>query len=255
MERIAVVTLTRRRPHLLRRAISSVAAQVCSVPSLHFVAIDDCPPTAAMLESCSDLPRNFDFALLPREPLDRSGPARSAILRNACVRRLAVDWISFLDDDNEIEPDHLESLWRCAHATGCRAVHSWLHMFHSDGRPFLDEMDPWTRDPEAAREKFRRMVTLGVRSPGSNLFRDRADPKGAENPVRTVDTSAWLLRRDLLLEAPVPEQYSDSDWETMTTEDDKLLAQLIERGEPTACSRRATLRYYLGGYSNTGRLL
>jgi hypothetical protein len=82
------------------------------------------------------------------------------------------------------------------------------------------------------------------------VFKDRADPLDHPDPVRSVDTSAWLLARSLLLEIPFRDDFTDLDGETRTGEDDKLLADLINRREPIACSHKATLRYYLGGYSN-----
>ena len=255
-ETIAVVTLTRKRPHLLGRAIASVAAQTCSaMVQQHLIAIDDCVKTRRLLEGIIGLPASVSWLFFPRCPADCSGPRRSAVIRNSCVQRLDQStWISFLDDDNEFEPEHLESLWLCARESGCRAVYSWLQMFQIDGRPFIEPRDPWTRDSEQARAVYKRMVERGVRSPGSNIFRDRADSLNTPDPVRSVDTSTWLLRRDLLVEMPIPEDYSQADWDSMTTEDDKFLAKLIETGEPIRCSRRATLRYYLGGYSNTRQL-
>ncbi len=191
-----------------------------------------------------------------RGPGVRSGPARSAVLRNRCVQHVRTSkWISFLDDDNEYEPAHLESLLRCARAASCRAVHSWVRVFHPDGRPFTAPAHPWEEDPHASRATYEDLVRKGVRVPFSNVFRDRADPLGVNDPVRDVDTSAWLLQRDLLLECPFTEEYNARDWETMNTEDRKLVVDLVDRREPIVCTSKATLRYYLGGYSNTRRLL
>jgi len=252
MERITVITLTRGRPNLLLRAINSVHAQQCSVPIDHFIAIDDCEETRLMLSQKKDLPANLSWNFIARRQSDTSGPGRSAVIRNQYVRQqVNATWISFLDDDNEFEPNHLESLLLCARKSGCRAVHSWLKMFYPDGRPFIEERDPWTCDEEMARIVYHAMVAKGVCVPGTNIFRDRADPLDVSDPVRSVDTGEWLFTRQLLMEIPFPEGYSEKDWYEMQTEDDKLLDRLIEFGEPIACSRQPTLKYYLGGYSNT----
>jgi len=251
---VTVITLTRGRPHLLPRAIASVAGLCCSVPVDHLIVIDDCVPTRRWLEQAELRPRvKWQFA--PRSRGAVSGPGRSAILRNAAVRQLSSRWLAFLDDDNEFEPDHLESLVQCALRTGSPATHSWLQMFHLDGRPFTEPRDPWTANAAESRQIYERMVRKGVRVPGSNVFRDRCDPSGTPDPVRSIDTGEWLLERQLLLRVPFTEQYDDADWAAMTSEDDKLLAALLSAGVQIGCSGRATLRYYLGGYSNTRILL
>jgi glycosyltransferase involved in cell wall biosynthesis len=247
---ITVITLTRNRPEQLRRAIESVRNQVCSHPVQHLVLVDACERTVQALESWTGLPGNLEWLAMERSPGDCSGPGRSSRLRNFGVRRAESDWIAFLDDDNEWEPDHLEGLITCALQTGVRAVHSHLQIFHADGTPYREPLSPWGRDPEEARAKYQEMVRLGVYTPGSNVFKDRADPLGHPDPVRSVDTGEWLLARPLLLEVPFRDQFTAEDGLNLTGEDDKLLSDLIARGEPIACNGRATLRYYLGGYSN-----
>lgn len=246
---ITVITLTRNRPELLRRAMASVQSQVCRQEIEHLVLIDDCPATADML-SGEDLPDYVAWRLMERGPDDRSGPGRSSRLRNFGVQHSQSRWIAFLDDDNAWEPDHLQGLVDCALETGCRAVHSHVQAFNPDGTPYLEPLFPWSRDPEEAREKYWEMVRKKVFTPGSNVFKDRADPLGHPDPVRSVDTGAWLLTRELLIEVPFTDEFFPEDHENVTGEDDKLLAALIAKGEPIACNHKPTLIYYLGGYSN-----
>lgn len=247
---VAVITITRKRPKLLRRAIASVQAQVCSAPLRHIVIIDDCEETRMSMELAGDLPGTLSWRCIPRSAGDKSGPGRSAVIRNAGVRMVGSEWISFLDDDNEFEDNHIESLLDCARRNACRAVHAHMRVFLREGRPFVSEYNPWTRDSNKAREVYEWMVLKGIRTPGSNVFKDRTDPFDCPDPVRSVDTNEWLFARRLLLEVPFCEEYSVEDLELLRTEDDKLLEQLIQRQEPIACTGRATLKYYLGGYSN-----
>ena len=171
-------------------------------------------------------------------------------MRNIGVREAVAPWISFLDDDNMQEPNHLASLVLCAQRSGARAVHSHMRMFHRDGRPWLENRVPWSRDRIEAKAKFEELVALGVAEHDANLFRDRADPLDHPWPARSVDTGEWLLARDLLLARPFTDCFSAEDAAALTGEDDKLLNNLIQARETIACTGLATLRYFVGGYSN-----
>ena len=247
---ITVITITRSRPEKLERAIRSVQRQVCEHPWRHLVLVDDCRKTARMLSAWQALPASVEWRYEQRQAGERSGPGRSSKIRNIGVQRADSRWIAFIDDDNEWETDHLQTLVACAVASGVRAVHSHLQAFHPDGSPYLDPVFPWARETQAGREIYRKMVDQGVYTPGSNIFKDRADPPGTADPVRSVDTGEWLLARDLLLEVPFRTDFDAEDAANLISEDDKLLNDLIERAEPIACTHRATLIYYLGGYSN-----
>jgi hypothetical protein len=103
---------------------------------------------------------------------------------------------------------------------------------------------------EEAKRAYQDLCRKGVLTPGSCVVRDRVDPIDHPDPVRIVDMSAWLFARELLLEIPFREEYGDLDWERMFVEDDKLILDLLRKGEPIGCSGQATLIYYLGGYTN-----
>ncbi|MFD2765827.1 glycosyltransferase [Micromonospora eburnea] len=241
---VTVITLTRRRPDLVRRAIRSVREQRTAHPVRHLVLIDDCPATRDALDAAQ--PAGTEVLYMPREYWEVSGPGRSSKLRNFGVRRATDRWIAFLDDDNEWTPDHLDTLITCAVETGARAVHSHVQLLNRDGTPYLEPRWPWAQNPDDAAEIYRDYVAKGIVTPGSNIVGDR--PGFHDEPA---DTSSWLLDRRLLLEVTFAEEFSSSDAENLIGEDDKLFWALIDRGESIECSRRPTLRYYLGGYSNS----
>jgi glycosyltransferase involved in cell wall biosynthesis len=243
---VTVITLTRRRPTLVRRAIRSVAAQRTDHPIHHVVLIDDCPDTRTALAADDDEHRDVEVLYLPREPHEVSGPSRSSRLRNFGVRRSADRWIAFLDDDNEWTTDHVESLVTCAREHGVRAVHSYVSLLRADGSPYLEPRWPWARSDAEAKRTYLDHVTKGIIAPGSNVVGHR--PGYHDEPA---DSSSWLLARELLLEVPFEERFTQADAENLVGEDDKMFWALVNRGEPIACTRRATLRYYLGGYSNS----
>lgn len=247
----AVITITRGRPALLGRAIASVGAQTYAGPITHRILVDDCPATASMLTKLVEAPGSaFEWQFVPRVEHDLDGPARLARLRNMAVRDAASDYVAFLDDDNEFEPNHLGSLVAGALVTGSRAVHSWRRLYQADGTPYLEPRMPWKRDSDEGKRLYQELRTKGVYVPGSNVVRDRADPQGHPDPARTVDMGEWLFDRTLLLEFPFPEHYSHQDWLDVIPEDNKLLQSLIDHNVRIVSTRLPTLRYYLGGYSN-----
>ena len=252
MDTITVITLTRGRPNLLRRAISSVARQKSKASIQHLILIDECYETKSMLEDATDLPPNLAWYWCPRSEggCPDTVPGRLAQLRNLGVKIANTDWIAFLDDDNEFKENHLEELLVCAKRTGLKAVHSHRIMLNRDGTPFLEAWSPWHIDMEEAKIDYEDFCRQGVLTPRSCVVKDRVDPIGHPDPVRMVDMSAWLFAREVLLETPFQEKYDAGDWEHVVVEDNKLIADLLENEVSIGCSEKATLIYYLGGYTN-----
>ncbi|MFI8199444.1 glycosyltransferase family 2 protein [Streptomyces sp. NPDC085942] len=245
-ENVTVVTLTRYRPVEVQRAMRSVRAQTTTTPVHHLVLIDDNREIQSTLaEVAGDFPR-CEIQYVPREPHEASGPSRSSRLRNLGVRHASSTWIAFLDDDNEWDPDHLDSLLRCARKQGARAAFSDVSLLDKDGAPYREPRWPWARSTAEAEATYRDLVARGVCESGSNVIRHRMDVLDVP-----VDTSAWLLDRQLLLDVPFDDHFSAVDARDLVSEDDKLFYQLVERGEPVAATGRPTLHYYLGGYSNS----
>lgn len=270
MDRITVITLTRRRPELLRRAITSVRSQDYRGSITHLVVIDNCPATAESVKNVESSPRRkFVPHYEPRLPgeipedtaiIDLIYP-RIARLLNLAAGMAKSRWIALLDDDNEYEANHLSSLVACAASTNCSAVHSHRKIYTAEGLPYLDRRFPWTGDPEEAERIYELLCYKGVWVRNSNVLRDRAGPFGLtpfrnstalspQDPVFMVDTSVWLLERSLLLQYPVPEVFSQEDVQECTAPDDKLLEVLLRNNIPIASTGLPTLRYYLGGISN-----
>lgn len=244
MHDVAIITVTRERPMLLRRAMRSVQQQDCYARIRHYVIIDDCPETYKMLDR-----ENFAFSCevyyFKRKPHEQTGPNRCALCLNYGVSKLTEKWVTFLDDDNEYDRNHISSLLKCAESNGTRIAHSFMRMFNQDGSPFTEERNPWCSDPEEARKEYQWMLSRGVRMNGSNIIKDSLNPED-HSPV---DLGEWLAQRDLLIDYPFVTKYTACDLQIGRHEDDIFLEQLLSRGEPIACSQLPTLRYYLGGYS------
>lgn len=240
---VTVLTVTRRRPSWLLRCLDSVRQQT-GVEAEHLVLIDDCDETDRALAGIEH-PR-LTWYLRRRRPGEASGPAHLARLRNLMIRMATTEWVAFLDDDNVFAQAHLGSLLECARETGAAAVHGWMRMFDADGQPYTRARWPWCRDDAEAEAKYRAMAAKGVVTPGDNIVRDAV----GNYPARCVDTSAWLLRRSALGEAPMDPVFTRAEYEANKAEDDHLHAYIVGAGLKVACSEQATLRYALGGYSN-----
>ncbi len=262
MDSITVITMTRKRPDLLKRAISSVRSQDYLGEITHLIIVDDCIQTAQALtkiESASHRKLISHFA--SRAPGEIPDSARLDLLRtrlsglrNQAIQMADSRWIAFLDDDNVYEANHLSSLIACAYQNKYSAVHSYRKIYQADGSPYLEHRFPWVRDPEEGKRVYELCCARGVWIRDSNILQDRADPKGHPDPIRMIDTSVWLLERSLLLQYPIPQQFTQEDLVHNTGDDDKLLELLIEREVPIGTTGLPTLRYYLGGYSNASPL-
>ncbi|WP_428964852.1 glycosyltransferase family 2 protein [Micromonospora fluostatini] len=249
---VSVVTLTRDRPRQLRRAMASVVAQR-GVRVEHIVLGDDCPylgdPAAG-----ESLRRQFPAAVLRvvHGSADDGEylPARLARLRNEGIGLASGEYVAQLDDDNAYHPEHLRSLVDALAAEpGAQVAHSWRRLLTEDGRPFVpDGEDPWHPDPQQRAESYRQLVGWGVLEPGSNVVRDTLRAAGI--PITRVDTSEYLVRRDLHARIPFPTRYPSWRRRRGYTEDLAFSIELVRQGVPVTCSQRATLDYYMGGYSN-----
>jgi glycosyltransferase involved in cell wall biosynthesis len=270
MDTITVVTLTRQRHELLRRAIASVRSQDYLGCIDHLAVIDDCPATArdlANIESSSRrrLIPHFAARALGEIPDGRTGRdvvyPRISRLLNIGVHMAQSRWIAFLDDDNEYEANHLSSLMECAVRNDCSAVHSFRAIYHADGSPYLEPRFPWASDLEEGVRIYEVLCSRGVWVRNSHVLKDRAGPYGltpfrnstilsSRDPVFLVDTSVWLLERSLLMKYPFRETFSEKDRRDNTAPDDMLLQSLLEGGVRVVATGLPTLRYYLGGISN-----
>jgi cellulose synthase/poly-beta-1,6-N-acetylglucosamine synthase-like glycosyltransferase len=70
----------------------------------------------------------------------------AAITRNHGLALVTTPWVAFLDSDDELDPDHIEKLVRCAEETGADYVYPWFRVVGgSDPFPMFFGM-PWDND-------------------------------------------------------------------------------------------------------------
>ncbi|RCG30662.1 glycosyltransferase family 2 protein [Sphaerisporangium album] len=259
---VSVVTLTRNRPGALERAMASVAAQA-GVEVEHVVIGDDCPflsdeSHVAKLRTSfpSAVIRNVSARELRDGGMEGDGylPSKLAHLRNLGIEMSRGDMVAQLDDDNAFRPGHLRSLRRILDEDpDVQVAHSWRNLLDAAGRPYLpDGEDPWHPDPDRRRSSYAHLRDLGVFEDGSNVVRDTLTARG--QIVCRVDTSEFLVRRELHRRIPFPVHYTRWRRRLEFTEDMAFSHELIKQKIRVECSRKATLDYYMGGYSNLGGL-
>ncbi|MGG4340425.1 glycosyltransferase family A protein [Paenibacillus lautus] len=237
---ISVLTVTRGRAQLLDRAIKSVLSQTYQGPTQHYILIDDCLDTLRFLEKNYSGNERVAWKFYSRLESDKSGPSLLARLRTSAIHSVTSNWFSFLDDDNEFYPEHLEKLYDFAMENNCNAVHSYHEMLYRDGREYLEQRCPWARINQ--KERYRELVDMGVLTPGSNIFRDRLGI--------IIDTNVWLIKRSILSSVNISDEFSIEDWDNNLAEDDKLMFMLQDMNIKVLTNEAVTVKYYLGGYSN-----
>lgn len=126
MPAISVIVPTRKRNHLLPRALKSLLAQTFA--DFEVIVIDDNPPDSRVaaesaLEGLLSDPRI--------RLIEHDQPRNAAAARNVGLRAARGHWITYLDDDDAYRPWKLEKQLECAESThipvGMCAVTYHLH--------------------------------------------------------------------------------------------------------------------------------
>ncbi|MGH3322150.1 MAG: glycosyltransferase family 2 protein [Streptosporangiaceae bacterium] len=248
---VSVITPTEACRASLTRSIDSVRRQ--GYPRLEHVVVGDACDgdrlsrlEALAYKGSSTVP--LWVANAPRAPGDVASyrPARAAHVRMVGAHVARGDLLAFLDDDNEYEPDHLMAMVQAIERRPrVRAAYCWRQLVHPDGSPYVTPASPWERDPRQAARDYHDLVAAGVWIAGTNLMRDRLERN-------TVDSSCWLLRKDLLVDVPFRVSYGADERRVRLGEDVAFCFDLRERAVPVRCVPRYSVRYYLGGFSTSG---
>lgn len=249
---VSVITLSSRGPEHIKRAIQSVAIQDHKGPK-EIIIIGDNPrwhpnilaslTTKRLAIRCFNIQTDQHFARLPTVK-------RVSRLRNIALALVEGDYFCFLDDDNQWERNHLSTLLITLQQHGSQVAHAWRALRDPRGNPWIAGRFPWRCEPARAKQLFRKFTAAGMLSTSEPVFRDSAIAVVDGEDVGAVDMGAWLFSRAIIDLVRFETEYSAWEIRNSVTEDDKLLARLKQHNIPIACSKAATLNYYLGGYSN-----
>jgi glycosyltransferase involved in cell wall biosynthesis len=247
---VSVITPTTAcdRGSLIRRAIDSVRRQ--DYPCLEHIIVGDQCAANALTPLAEEQPHGVPLrafnAPCPVSDIATYRPARAAHARMAGVRAARGSLLAFLDDDNEYEPGHVAAMVQAIQGRPhVPAVYSWRQLVHPDGSPYLTPASPWEGDPLRARRDYDDLVAAGVWVPGTNLLQDSL-------ATNTVDSSCWLLRRELLTRVPFRITYRGQERTARLGEDVAFCFDLQRYAIPVRQVPQHSVRYYLGGFSTSG---
>ncbi|TDE33612.1 hypothetical protein E1295_37925 [Nonomuraea mesophila] len=246
---VEVVVVTRGdRPEFLAAALESVAAQQDVEADISLTVWLDKGTGAT---ETVRLPAVLDGVRLTTVGHAGAVPAepwtRVATLRQFAIDRRIGDYLTFLDDDNTWEPDHLAGLLALA-GRGYPAVHSWRRMVGADGNPVLVDRFPWLPPGNKAVQRLAELASAGIMCAESSVIRDVV--RRPDGGVGMVDMGEWLFDSRVLPLLRIATPRSAAEAEERVGEDDLILRQIVRLGVPTASTERETLRYRLGGMSN-----
>jgi len=248
---LTTIILTHTRIELLKRALRSLEGQD-SVQIHLIIMIDDCFLTSRFMETLPTFGspiRSLRWFYFKRGLNEFSGPKRVATLRNLALPKIETEWCSYLDDDNELEPEHFSTLFESVMRYRSPATHSWRSIWTKSGRPFkIRGRHPWSNDKDLATRLFVQYRDAGIYQTGSNIIRDKVVPLSRNESM--VDMSEWFFSTEFIRGIGFVEDYSLEDRISSRTEDSKLLDEIVKRNIKIPSTQKPTLRYYMGGYSN-----
>ena len=248
MARIGVVIPTTGRIEVLRRAIRSVMNQTVGAETLVVGdALDDALEKGVQV-LCADAGVRF---LNAPSVETWYPPARTGRLRNLGCRwfldKTDVCLLAQLDDDNELLPDHLESLARLlVNPEPPIVAYSWRQIVDLTGEPMTLTEYPWVLGNQKnwATRVANELTERGIFG-ANGIVRDPIP--GEDAGLCHVDSSEMMLSASAFEATVFREQVSLREAIYQMTEDYLYCEDALRAGIKFVCSEQVTLKYYLGG--------
>ncbi len=249
---ISVIILTKNRKAKLLKAISSVSKQDFKNAIEILLIGDNCD----YLESI-ELPKLSKNITVKRHNiiLDKSIDKnlivhRVATIRNFAIKLASQNCISFLDDDNLWETNHLSSLMDTLQTHQCKASYSWRKLFLNNGKPWIPTTWPWIGSDVPQKKLLHIYEKLEMLDLKTNILKDKFEAVYNNRDYATIDMGAWLFKKELFDVVSFKTDYTKEEVNCLVTEDDQLLLDLKKLNFTVHPSKKSTLKYYLGGFSN-----
>lgn len=263
MKTVSIITPTYNRGENLFECIETVVNQTYAGKIEHVLMSDRSPfvqaNRARLLEKNPNLTIiDVDQEKLKEEVIACFIPSRLSWIRNCAVQASQGDYVCYLDDDNKLSPDHIESLVEAIESElDIDIAYCWRQMVWEDGTPWIEEEYPWTPQARLATSKealsshiYEELVRAGVRTPGSNIVKDTVISEDGQQ-LYTVDQGEFLVKKDVHLTIPLTVKYP---WRKMTgdySDDHDFIERAYLAGCRFKCTEKATLYYTIGGCSQT----
>jgi glycosyltransferase involved in cell wall biosynthesis len=139
---VSVVILTFRRPHLVKKTISSVAEQSnASKLTYEIIVVDNCPEKSAE-DTVARMTARYEFPIHyvsePRQNI--------ALARNAGIDHSVAEFVAMIDDDEQAPPDWLDHLYTTMREFDADAVVGpTTPVFEKEPPPWLGESNLFDR--------------------------------------------------------------------------------------------------------------
>ncbi len=135
---ISVIVRTRDRPELLAEALASLAASTYARAEIVLVNDGGAKPA---------VPEDFQ---LPVTAVDLESNRGRSAAANAGIAAATGDYVTFLDDDDLVEPEHLATLAGLVQAAGVRIAYTdaavGIYELREDGWQCTERRIPYSRD-------------------------------------------------------------------------------------------------------------
>lgn len=251
--KLSVAIVSNRGVNAICKALESVRKQDVSA-QLQVVVVGDNPewqPDEVSKLEHDDIKLDV-YSLRCSLPLQTAPSVlRVSRLRNVAVSLCDGEYISFLDDDNCWENNHLRTLLNALQDSDhVIAAHSWRRIVDPSGQPWIGKGFPWGFDEARKSTIYGELLRQGIMSTTDNIFRDRINVEVDGEEIATVDMGSWLFRRVLFDQVRFEVEYTNQEILDSITEDDKLLDWIRTQGIATVCNEEPSLIYRIGGYSN-----
>lgn len=159
------------------------------------VVIPSIPPRAAMLQQAvaSVLAQELPAAALSiAVDAEKQGAAAT---RDRALRAVCTEYTAFLDDDDQMQPEHLRVLMEAAEANGADYVYSYYTVADANGRlmPHVDPLQHFGRPFDPAKP-HQTTITVLVRTELAQQVGFRDPPEGALiDGQRYGEDFAWTV--------------------------------------------------------------
>lgn len=251
MKSIAVITFAMKsRKELLLKCIDSVKNQLTDCEIKQYIFYKDEQVVEYLDKNigidCGIKTIKYDEINIPYISM------KMAILRNMAMKYVDEDYLCFLDDDNEINPLHIQSLISLIINNKVEAAHSWRYLVHDDNSLFDGSYYPWHNKNDSKTKSLIHSWCVDNRLiiPGSPVLRDRYIEDENHLNISNIDMNEWLFSTSMIKSIQFDEDFSQSDQENELAEDFKLLLRLKNNNITYICSGLASVKYRLGGFSN-----
>lgn len=167
LETISVVIPTHRGRDRIGRALASIANQTLPASMLEVIVVENGEP-----DGTAEVVRSFARSSPARTVYRHLAAADASAARNLGISQASAPYVTFLDDDDEYETNHLLGLWASAGPDSIAV--SWLHDIEQDGsrveetsssrryRALPSGREPLEKHPEVLGQNACKLIPTAV---------------------------------------------------------------------------------------------